>query len=515
MNPSKLFSTALLLSLLLLLLFPVTGPAQTDLVGPSAPKIRLTAGKSAVIDTPRPVKRVSVASPDIFDAVVLSPQQIYLVGKAPGLTSFTLWEDDKAIAVYDVEVSPDLTRLKEKLHELFPGENAVRVTAANNRIMLSGTVSSASALSQVMAVAEPFAFCPKGGRGREAAEKTDRKEREDAGKTGEVYAEKAGNRAGECPGIINLLEVGGVQQVMLEVRVSEISRSLLKRLGVNFSWISSSGKNIGLTMLNNLTQLPANGWPTNPLEVNDVVNAAFTFTSNDTSWTVFLDALKERGLIKILAEPTLITLSGQSANFLAGGEFPVPVPQNYNVITIDYKPFGVGLTFIPTVLSSGKISMKVAPEVSEIDLTNAVTLNGFFVPALTTRRVSTVIELADGQSFAIAGLLKDDIRETVSKFPLLGDIPVLGALFRSSSFKKNESELVVVVTPHLVKPLDVAKQTLPTDQYVEPDDLEFYLLGAVEGKAEPRRAAGRGGEASVPAQGSARGMEGEFGHIVR
>ncbi len=241
------------------------------------------------------------------------------------------------------------------------------------------------------------------------------------------------------------------------------------------------------------------------VEVSDAVNAIFRFLSQDTTWTVFIDALKEEGLLKVLAEPTLITLSGKTANFLAGGEFPIPVPQSSGgggtTITIEYKPFGVGLNFTPTVLSNKKINMQVTPEVSELDFSNALTISGFVVPSITTRRVSTVIELADGQSFAIAGLLKDDVREIVSKFPLLGDIPILGALFRSTSFKKNESELIVIVTPHLVKPLDMAKQTLPTDQYVEPSDLEFYLLGNMEGRGKPN-----------PVKGS--GLEGQFGHIL-
>jgi pilus assembly protein CpaC len=229
----------------------------------------------------------------------------------------------------------------------------------------------------------------------------------------------------------------------------------------------------------------------------------------------FVDALRENGLLKILAEPTLITLSGKTANFLAGGEFPVPVPQSgvgvgFASITIEYKPFGVGLNFTPTVLSNNKISMQVAPEVSELDFSNAITISGFIVPSITTRRVSTVIELADGQSFAIAGLLKDEIRETISKFPLLGDIPILGALFTSSSFQKNETELIIIVTPHLVKPLDMAKQTLPTDQFIEPDDFEFYLLGNLEGKEKIKSS----GAISSKNPDKGHGLEGNFGHIV-
>ena len=306
--------------------------------------------------------------------------------------------------------------------------------------------------------------------------------------------------------MINLLEVAGVHQVMLEVRVSEISRSLLRRLGFNFNYISSSGRNFGLSLLNQLTTLPPTGFPAAGVQVSDTVNAVFRFLSNDTTWTIFIDALKEEGLLKVLAEPTLITLSGKTANFLAGGEFPVPVPQSSatggTTITVEYKPFGIGLSFTPTVLSTNKINMLVAPEVSDLDYSNAITSSGFVVPAITTRRVSTAIELADGQSFAIAGLLKEDVREIVSKFPVLGDIPILGALFRSTSFKKNETELIVIVTAHLVKPLDKARQPLPTDPYIEPDDYEFYLLGSLEGKGKETNPRHRGG------------LEGEFGHLL-
>ena len=195
-------------------------------------------------------------------------------------------------------------------------------------------------------------------------------------------------------------------------------------------------------------------------------------------------------------------MSGQQAEFLAGGEFPIPVPQENGAVTITYKRFGVGLTFKPTVLSSQKISVQVEPEVSELDFTTAVQFSGFVVPGLTTRRASTTIELGDGQSFAIAGLLKDTVRDAVQKFPLLGDIPVLGMLFRSKSFQKNETELVIVVTPRLVRPVDGSQLTLPTDYYIEPNDAEFYLMGYMEG--------GNHRKSSEPTGQ----MEGDLGHAV-
>ncbi len=433
-------------------------------------KINLVVGKSIVIDTPISVKRVSVAAPEIVDTVVLSPRQIYVTGKALGTTNLTLWgPDDRVFTVFDLEVAADLSRLKEKLHEILPEEN-IRVTTTHDAITLSGDISSATRLSQVLAVTE--AYAPKK--------------------------------------VINLLQVAGVHQVMLEVRVAEMSRSLVRRLGFNFSYISDAG-NIGLSLLNGLTTIKELTNTSLQLNISSAVTGLFRFHTGDFTMTGFIDALKESGLIKILAEPTLVALSGQTANFLAGGEYPIPVPQERGVTTIAYKTFGVGLGFTPTVLSDKKISMTVTPEVSDLDFSNALMIAGFLVPALTTRRASTVIELADGQTFAIAGLLRDNVKETISKFPLLGDIPILGALFRSASFQKNETELIIIVTPRLVKPLDPTKQALPTDQFIEPDDFEFYLMGNLEGSG-----AGTVKPGSFPRGASRTGarFEGEFGYII-
>jgi pilus assembly protein CpaC len=202
----------------------------------------------------------------------------------------------------------------------------------------------------------------------------------------------------------------------------------------------------------------------------------------------------------VLAEPTLIALSGQTAEFLAGGEFPILVPQGDETISVEYKPFGVGLSFTPTVLDTGKISMKLAPSVSELDYSSGVQYSGFTVPGITTRRASTTIELGDGQSFAIAGLLSETTRDSAAKFPGLGDIPVLGTLFRSKEFLKNETELIIIATPHLVKPVNGEELPLPTDFYKEPNDLEFYLLGLMEGQEYPLK--------TVTGQE----LDGQFGH---
>jgi len=347
--------------------------------------------------------------------------------------------------------------LKARLQEILPNET-IRVTATHDAVTLFGEVSSTVKLSQAVTIAE-------------------------------TYTSK----------VVNLLQVTGVHQVMLEVRMAEISRSLTKRFGINFSAITG-GTAFGVSLLNNLSTFSATPGGVVMQTAAPTINALFRFAKGGVTWTAFIDALKENGVAKILAEPTLVTLSGQEASFLAGGEFPIPVAQREDTITIVFKPFGVALRFTPTVLSNERISVKVAAEVSEVDFTNAITTTGLVVPALTLRRASTVIELADGQSFAIAGLLREDVREIISKFPILGDIPILGALFRSSSFQKNETELIIIVTPHLVKPLNMAEQPLPTDAFVVPNDVEFYLYGHLEGK---------GGKETTRAR-----LDGEFGHIV-
>lgn len=479
----RLFGICFLIAIVFLFCDPTpssaAGPPRMKMEESTVETISLTMGKSLILESPEPIKRIALANPALADTMVLSPRQIYLAGKTPGTTSLTLWAaGDNAYRVFDLEVVPDANRLKEKLHKMLPEEKNILVTASSDHLTLAGTVSNAAAIAQVLELAG--AYAPGGKEGK--------------------------------PRLINLIEVGGVQQVMLEVRVSEMSRSVGKRLGINFGFVSASGNQFGFSLLDRLTSIGS--LPAGQTGVSDSVNMILRFLGGGATWTVFIDALKENGLLNILAEPTLLTLSGKEARFLAGGEFPYPVPQagtgGANTITIEYKTYGVGLSFTPIVLSNGKISMQVTPEVSELDYANAVALQGYTVPGLSTRRVSTTVELADGQSFAIAGLLKNNYRENIRKFPLLGDIPVLGPLFRSSNFQKQETELIVIVTPRLVRPVDMAKQTLPTDQYVEPDDFEFYLLGAMEGKGQPKSSGG-----PTQAVGQAGGkLEGKFGHIT-
>jgi pilus assembly protein CpaC len=420
-------------------------------------KLNLVSGKSTILMSTLPVKRISIADPKIADFLLLSPREIYLTGKTAGTTNLTLWKNNKVTEIYDLEVAYDLSRLKQQVHEVLPEEKNLQIIGTNDSITLSGRMLNTANLSKVTALARSYAPKDK---------------------------------------INNLIEVGGVHQVMLEVRVAEMSRSTTKKLGINFSWVN--GDDFAVNLLGGLTTF-AHG--VGPGIGSSAVNALFRFSSGNSTWTGVIDALKEDGLVKILAEPTLIALSGQEADFLVGGEFAVPVPQGLGTVGITYKTFGVALVFTPTVLSEDVISIQVRPEVSKLDFSTAVQFSGFVVPGISSRRASTVVELADGQSFAIAGLLQDDIKEVVSKFPLLGDIPILGVLFQSKEFEKNETELIIIVTPHLVKPLNMAKQTLPTDFYIEPSDAEFYLEGRLEGREN--------GQPAVRGK-----LDGDFGHTM-
>jgi len=390
------------------------------------------------------VKRISIGSPEIADFILLSPKEIYIQGKAAGLTNMILWQDNKVTSIYDIEVKYDISRLKEKLYQILPDEKEIRIMSTNDSLTLLGRISSAENLSQAMALAESYA--PSGK-------------------------------------IINLLTVGGTHQVMLEVKIAEMSRSVGRNLGVNLGAIDAYRiGNMAIQLLSNFT---LGSGPT--LGATDV--------RGDVTWNATFNALKANGEVKILAKPNLTTLSGQTASFLAGGEYPIPV-SNEDGITVEYKDFGVGLSFTPNVLNQDKINIKVDTSVSEIIPSTSISI----APGLSTRRASTTVELADGQSFVIAGLLSESISEDVEKFPFLGDIPILGLLFKSSSFLKNETELVIIVTPRLVKPINKETQPVPTDFYEEPSDTEFYFDMKRSSKKSSK-------EGSVDGN-----MDGQFGH---
>jgi pilus assembly protein CpaC len=431
-------------------------------------QLELISGKSIVLTGNKAVKRVSVGNPDVADFILLSPKEIYITGKAAGSTNMTLWQNGRVVAVYDISVRYDVAMLKQDIFELMPEENQLNIMATNDTITLSGRVSKAAHLTQAISLAQAYAPEDK---------------------------------------VNNLVQVGGVHQVMIEVRVAEMAKSTARSFGIDWAW--QRGDEFVYSRLADLTdivgqraKIDSGSTSTGGFDFSTAANLLFRFTDGNDTWTGVIDALKDDGLVKILAEPTLIALSGQQASFLAGGEFPVPVPQGLGTVAVEYKPFGVGLTFTPTVLSEDHIGIEVSPEVSELDFTSAVNFQGFLVPGLNTRRASTMVELGDGQSFAIAGLLKSVIRDRVNKYPFLGDIPVLGALFRSKEFQKNETELVIVITPRLVKPMESPENIpLPTDYYLEPSEAEYYLLSQLEG--QPPK----------PVEVNA-GFDGDFGHSV-
>ncbi len=421
--------------------------------------VRLQVGHSKVLRTPFSLTRISVADPDVADLILINEREIYVNGLAPGVTNITMWGKSRFTSA-TVTVEADLTLLKEKLHQILPKEK-IGAEAAGESIVLSGEVSGPVAQDTALSLAMPYA----GGK----------KEK-----------------------VVNLMHVGGVQQVMLEVRVAEINRVIAEQIGVNFNAVAPGG-NFGVNQINSLAPIsnlvrtftgtaaaPGTTFSQGP---GSLITAMGGWTAAGTLWTVFLDLLKQQNLGRVLAEPNLVTTSGQKASFIAGGEFPVPVPQSgiggAATITIDWKKFGVQLDFTPVVLNDSKIAVKVHPIVSELDYTLGIQLQGFTVPGLTTREMDTHIEVQDGQTFSIAGLLSDYTRNVINKFPVLGDIPVLGVLFRSTNYQKNETELVALVTPHLVKPMAPGAARLPTDKWIDPSDVDTYLLGLEQGRQKP------------------------------
>jgi pilus assembly protein CpaC len=411
--------------------------------------IRLRVGHSKVLRVPFAITRISVADPEVADIVLTSDREIYINGLAPGVTNISLWGKGR-FTTATVTVEADVSLLKEKLHQVLPKEK-IGVETASDSVVLSGEVSGPVAQQTAIALALPFA-------------------------------------GGKKDKVVNVMHVGGIQQVMLEVRVAEIDRTIGNRININFNIQTSSNNNFGISTLDQMTSVTdlirsfAGTTFTQALASGtSAPNAIAGWKAGSTLWTMFFNILKSNNLGRILAEPNLVTTSGNEASFLAGGEFPVPVPQQFQTITIEWKKFGVGLVFTPTVLDNEKISMKVAPEVSQLDFTTTITFSGLVIPSINTRRMSSLVEVKDGQTFAVAGLLQDLDVNIVNKFPILGDLPILGPLFRSVNFQKKQTELVILVTPHLVRPVTATAARLPTDKWVDPNDFQTYFLGWQQG----------------------------------
>jgi len=428
-------------------------------------------GKSKLVELPYPYSDVMIADPKIADILPLNNRSIYVVGKAMGSTALTVYGPGRRV-IYssDVLVSADLDSFKARLHEVLPRETNVSVGTANQSILLSGTVSSPAALQQILTLADTY----------------------DPGK------------------VVNMMSVQGTQQVMLSVRFVEMERTTAKDLRLN------------------VTQQRTRGSPAVTVQSGDSVfstihDADKTFGLASLAWrvgggdlTFLFDALEEKGLIKTLAEPNLVAMSGDTANFLAGGEFPIPVAQTSTTgsslptITIEFKQFGISLAFTPTILQDGMINMVVNPEVSAIDPTTSIQLGDIQIPGIKVRRAHTTVELRDGESFTVAGLLSDDYQNNIRQYPFLGDLPIIGSLFRSTSYQQDQTELVIVVTPHLVTPKRGPTAT-PADNFVPPSDFELFLFGNQRGKAANLKPEDRALMSADPAKG---GLDGPYGHVL-
>lgn len=416
-----------------------------------APQISATVGKSILLRLPAPVSRLSVGNKDVADVVLINPKEIYLLGKSIGSTNVILWSKSGQSTAVDVSAGLDVAVLQGKLQQLMPGENRIRVTAAGDSLVLTGSVSDAVKVDRVLALAEAY-----GGKK-----------------------------------VVNMLHAAAPQQVMLEVKVAEVSKNLLDKLGVR---LTATDHNSGLSLISSFLFGTVGNFP----------NLGGSL-SLDKPGDIKIEAEKKDGLIKILAEPNIIAMSGQEGSFLAGGKIFIPVPQTGSggtTVTLEEREFGVGLRFTPTVLEDGRINLRVAPEVSELSSTGTEVLvsgSKSILPTITTRRASTTVQLRDGQSLAIGGLIKNNVTETMKALPILGELPIIGALFRSSEFQNERTELLFVITPRLVRPLP-PDYKLPTDSFIEPSRSEFFLEGKLEGSAPESKAAA---PATIPAQAPA------------
>ncbi|WP_312511785.1 type II and III secretion system protein family protein [Massilia sp.] len=448
-----------------------------DLRAGISQRIALVRGKSQIKRFCTPASQVTVGAPEVADVVVPSASEVVIVPRSVGSTNMIVSGKDKRSTVIDIDVGIDTGALRAQFEALFPQEKEIRISNSGNTLILSGTVSDALVASQLVDLATAF---------NEGAQLVS------GGEAGSPPAAGAGTGAATAPAsaskpdvkapnrsVINMLAVAAPQQVMLEVKIAEVSKSLVDQLGAQAGYSKSNGSwTYGI--LSNLLSGGAG-------RLSAIGNGAKSLT---------IDGENRDGLVKILAEPNVMAISGQEASFLAGGKIFIPVAQNNssgnNTITLEEKEYGVAVRFTPTVLGSGRINLRVAPEVSELNREGiGVSLNGAasaILPAFTTRRASTTVQLQDGQSFAIGGLIRNNVTSNIRRYPFLGEVPVLGSLFRSSDFQNDRSELVFIVTPHLVKPME-AVPALPTDAYVAPTRAEFLLEGKHEGAAVKNAAA--------------------------
>ena len=426
-------------------------------------QLQLQLGKSTLMRLPETVRSRSVGNPAVVQAMLVSPDTLYLVGTDVGSTNMIIQGKSGLCSVIDVVVGMDPAALQASLAALMPEEHMIRVSAAADSLVLTGTVEDATAVQRAVELANAYVRRP-------LTALAPRKSEEGAAGAAPAAAPAAGGGGASGSRIINLLNVSAPQQVMLEVQIAEVSKSLLEKLefGATLRYAAGSW---ATTLLSNFLTGTTGG----------LLDAR---KSNGNQLT--LEAQKQDGLVRILAEPTVMAISGQEGSFLAGGRIFIPVAQDNGKISLEEKEFGVGLRFTPTVLAGGRINLKVAPEVSEVSregvgISAAGFTGGAVLPLITTRRAATTVQLFDGQSYAIGGLIKNNQVNNIKGLPVLGELPVLGALFRSTDFQQDRSELLFVITAHLVKPLPPG-YALPTGSMRPPGRAEFLLGGRMEAK---------------------------------
>jgi pilus assembly protein CpaC len=401
------------------------------------PLLSLAAGGGEMLRLPEPAVAVFVADPDVADVHVPTSQTVFVLGKKAGTTTlFALGANNRTILRETVVVSADTLSMQRMLDARFP-RFQVNVTGAPGSLMVTGRVPDAADADAVMQSLTPYLH--------------------------------------DKETLVNRLTLTRPIQVHLRVRITEVDRNITQQLGINWNALGQSGNFIGGLFSGRAAAAATTLSSTGAFSILGAFHAG--------KWAIdgVLDVLDQEGLITMLAEPNLTAMSGETASFLAGGEFPIPVPQGQtNSITIEFKPYGVSLDFTPTVLADNRISLKVRPEVSEIDPTNSVTIDSIKVPALTVRRVETTVELSSGQSFAIGGLLQSNTSDVLAELPGLGHLPVLGKLFSSKNYLNNKSEVVVIVTPYIVQPADPGRLRQPIDTVMHPSsDIEYVLQGAL------------------------------------
>lgn len=475
-------------------IFPEHYVSQTGVA-----KMDVTLGKSTLLKLPNAIKRMSVGSPSVADVMLINPQEVYILGKIVGMTNMTLWTKDGKSTVIDVTVLMDVAALKHQLQAIMPDEKDVQLTAAGDSLIVSGIVSNTLKADRVIALADAFVRTSVlnmmmnlqsgdqpatggqaggGGQGGMQAMQMLRQGAQD-----EANSPGAGSGLGNFK-VINLLAVRDHQQVMLEVKIAEVNRTEAEKLGFDFK---GAMRKTGSAWTQVMTGL-IGGSPASLLLGKNLPTSTLLGGASEGG-SFLIDAEKTDNVIKVLAEPNIVAISGQEASFLVGGEIMIPVTSGVGgAVRLQSKQFGVGLVFLPTVLEEGRINLRVNPEVSELVSFQQVASTGLgaivAVPTFKTRRISTTVQLRDGQSLAIGGLLQDNFKEQIKRFPMLGEVPVLGALFSSSNYLMDKTELMIIVTPRLVQPLQ-PDHAIPTDAFIRPGRSELLLQGRLERETDP------------------------------